>query len=285
MKNSSIYFDETDDIIDICYDNVFKAVFTRDSPISQGALSNLISALICREVTVITINANEPPIDNIKDRQIRFDINCRAGHDERINVEMSLNPDPFEPVRLEFYAGKLFTGQDIRGAGKDYDDLKQAYQIAILAKERFFKDEKFLHSFEYYDSVNGVSLNGKSRIITLELSKLEEIVEKSTDEMSAQEYWAVFFRYLTDKSKRWKINKIIEREDGIAMASEVLKSISKDEIERARLMSEYKYELDLQSKLVTAERKGIQEGQNYVLELMAQGLSYEEIRKKIEENK
>jgi hypothetical protein len=30
---------------------------------------------------------------------------------------MSLNPDPFEPVRLEFYAGKLFTGQDIRGTG------------------------------------------------------------------------------------------------------------------------------------------------------------------------
>ena len=91
--------------------------------------------------------------------------------------------------------------------------------------------------------------------------------------------------------------------------SEVLKSISKDEIERARLMSEYKYQLDTQSKLVTAKREGIREGmekgiqkgkeegmqkgiekgrkevQNYVLELVAQGLSYEEIRKKLEENK
>ena len=40
------------------------------------------------------------------------------------------------------------------------------------------------------------------------------------------------------------------------MASEVLLTISKDEEERARLMSEYKYQLDMQSKLVHAKRQG-----------------------------
>ncbi|MCL2068052.1 MAG: hypothetical protein FWG99_11400 [Treponema sp.] len=57
------------------------------------------------------------------------------------------------------------------------------------------------------------------------------------------------------------------------MASEVLMSISKDEVERARLMSEYKYELDIQSKLVTAERKGKQE----IIDLLKSGKSPEEI--------
>jgi predicted transposase/invertase (TIGR01784 family) len=295
MKNTKIYFDETDDLLDICYDNVFKAVFTCDSQTSQGALSKLISAFICRDVTVITINANEPPIDNIKDRQIRFDINCRAETGELINVEMSLNPDSFEPVRLEFYAGKLFIGQNIRGTGKGYDDLKQAYQIAILVKERFFHDEEICHSFEYYDQVRGVSLNGKSHIVTLELSKLKKIANKPIDEMSAQEHWAIFFKYLTDKSKRKEINKIIELEEGIAMASEILKSISKDEIERARLMSEEKYQLDLQSQRVYAERKGMhkgmekgmqkgilkgrQEGKQEIIDLLKNGKSPEEILK------
>jgi hypothetical protein len=51
-----------------------------------------------------------------------------------MNVEMSLNPDNFEPVRLEFHTGKLFTGQDIRGDDKTYNDLKEAYQIAFLVK-------------------------------------------------------------------------------------------------------------------------------------------------------
>ena len=44
------------------------------------------------------------------------------------------------------------------------------------------------------------------------------------------------------------------------MASEVLINISKDEIERARLMSELKYELDTQSKLTYAKQEGINEG-------------------------
>jgi predicted transposase/invertase (TIGR01784 family) len=44
------------------------------------------------------------------------------------------------------------------------------------------------------------------------------------------------------------------------MASEVLITISKDEVERARLMSEYKYAVDLQSKVVQAKREGRREG-------------------------
>ena len=255
-----IHFDDSDDIIDICMDNVFKAVFTKDTPASQIALSKLVSAIIGTDVSIITIVANEPPVDSLRDRQIRFDINCRAKDGELVNVEMSLNPDPFEPVRLEFHAGKLFTGQDIRGTEKTYDDLKRAYQISILVKERFFADGIFFHSFEYYDPARCVSLDGKSRILTLELSKLEEVVRKPTGEMSTQEKWAVFFRYLTDGSMRGKINEIVDNEEGIAMASEVLLNISRDEAERARLMSEYKYQLDMQSKLVHAKRQGREEG-------------------------
>ena len=37
-------------------------------------------------------------------------------------------------------------------------------------------------------------------------------------------------------------------------------SISRDEAERARLMSEYKYQVDMQSKLVHAKRVGREEG-------------------------
>ena len=187
-------------------------------------------------------------------------IDIRTENGERVNVEMCLNPDSFEPVRLEFYVGKLFTGQDIRGSGRSYNDLKAAYQIAILAKERFFSDDEFYHTFEYYDPDHMVPLNGRSRIITLELSKLDKVVEKPACEMSVQEYWAVYFRYLTDKEKRRKINEIIELEEGIAMASEVLITITKDEVEQARLLSELKYELDTQSRLAYAEREGIKKG-------------------------
>ena len=273
-----IRFEESDDLIDIRYDNVFKAVFTKDTPNSKGALSKLVSALTGRELTVTSLSANELPIDNLCDRQIRFDIYCKTENGELVNVEMSLNPDYFEPVRLEFYAGKLFTSQDIRGVEKDYDDLKEAYQIAILAKGKLFQDDEFLHTFKYYDPGHAVSLNGKTRIITLELSKLEKIVEKPTSQMNVQEYWAIYFRYLTDKNKRLKINDILEKEEGIAMASEVLISISKDEIERARLMSEYKYQLDTQSKLVEAKREEHKESMETVARnALKKGLAHDVI--------
>jgi predicted transposase/invertase (TIGR01784 family) len=257
---TKIYFTENDDLLDIRYDNVFKAVFTKDIPASRAALGKLVSALVGRELSIITINANEPPIDNLNDRQIRFDIYCKAEDGELVNVEMSLNPKPFEPVRLEFHVGKLFTGQDIRGKDKNYNDLKQAYQITILAKEQFFADEIPLHRFEYFDPLLGVSLGGRSRIITLELSKLGEVVKKPIKDMNTSELWGTFFQYLRDKKKRGIINEIIKQEEGIAMASEVLISISKDEMERFRLLSEEKYILDTQSNLSWERREGRTEG-------------------------
>jgi hypothetical protein len=88
-------------ILDIRYDPVFKAVFTRDTDKSRGALSDLISALIERAVVVELITANEPAPDDSRQRHLRFDVNCRTEKGELINVEMSFNPDPCEPVRLE----------------------------------------------------------------------------------------------------------------------------------------------------------------------------------------
>ncbi|MDR1636475.1 MAG: hypothetical protein LBR93_03975 [Treponema sp.] len=163
---AAIRFDETEDLIDICLDNVFKAVFARDTAESRGALSALLSAVTGRELRVAALTINEPPIDNLRDRQI----------------------------------------------------------------------------------------------LTEELSKVEVVIEKPVGKMSGAEHWAVFFRYITDKGKRKKINEVMESEEGIAMAGEVLVRISRDEVERARLMSEYKYVVDTQSKVVQAKREGIREG-------------------------
>ncbi|MDR1689649.1 MAG: Rpn family recombination-promoting nuclease/putative transposase [Clostridiales bacterium] len=251
-----IYFNYEDDIINPCWDNVFKAIFTRDTPESHGALEYLLSAILKRDLSVQSMMTNEPPVDNINERQIRYDITCKFGNGELCNIEMSLNPDLYEPVRSEYYSGKLFTSQDIRGKNKSYSDLKHTYQIALLVNEPIYEDNIFVHNFMYYDEEHGVSLNGRTHIITIELSKLEQTAQKSASDMTALERWAVFFRYTVDKDKRKLVNEIIKIEEGIAMAGQVLLSISKDERERARLLSEYKFAVDIQSKMVDAERGG-----------------------------
>jgi len=278
-------------ILDIRYDPVFKAVFTRDTRESRGALSDLISALIGRVITVETIIANEPPVDDLRQRYLRFDAACKTGKGEPVNVEMAFNPDAHEPVRLEYYAARLFTGQDVHGKTKDYNDLKETYQITILAKEKFFPDENFAHNFLYYDPDNRVPLGGRTRIITVELVKTEPVAGKPVEEMTAAELWAVFFQYLTDEEKRGKIVEIINREEGIAMAVDTLVNITQDEIEYARMTTLLKSELDWQSREVNAERKGRAEGRietAYNLKTLgvsadiivkSTGLSHEEIAK------
>ena len=203
--NPSIQFSDSDLLLDIRYDRVFKAVFTQNNSSSNGALSDLISSLIKRRFSVASIAENEPPINDIRDRNIRFDISCKTLDGELVNIEMSLNPDSYEPVRLEYYCGKLFTRQDIHGVQTDYSDLKEAYQIAFLAKGRFFDDEVLVHTFSYHDPEYDISLEGKSQIVTVELAKTDLVIEKPAVEMATQEAWAAFFQYLTDRSKRAKI--------------------------------------------------------------------------------
>jgi predicted transposase/invertase (TIGR01784 family) len=255
-----IQFSEADDPLDIRYDFVFKAVFTRNSEASNAALSDLISAFIERPVRVQSINANEPPVDDVRKRRIRFDIACKAETGELVNIEMSLNPESCEPERFEYYEAEMFTGQDLHGEEKDYSHLKKAYQIVILANGLFYKDDTLVHSFEYYDPAHGVSFNGKTRIITVELVKAEQVIEKPAQEMAAHEAWAAFFHYLTNRGKRSKINEILKNEGGIAMAGEALIHITQAERERAWRMSEEKYILDTQSMRTKAKREGRAEG-------------------------
>jgi predicted transposase/invertase (TIGR01784 family) len=256
-----VHFEDEDDIINPCWDNVFKATFTRNSPESRGALENLLCAIIGRRPAVLSIAANEPPVDSVNERQIRYDLSCKFDDGELCNIEMTLNPNACEPVRLEYYSGKLFVSQDIRGKGRSYSGLKHTYQISLLVNAPIIDDDVFVHYFEYYDAENGISLGGKSQIITIELSKLEQIAKKPVAKMKALERWGVFFKYSPDKGKRGLVNEIIKAEEGIAMAGQVLLTFSKDENERAWQLSEYKFAVDHQSNMVDARRAGVKEGE------------------------
>jgi predicted transposase/invertase (TIGR01784 family) len=61
---------------------------------------------------------------------------------------------------------------------------------------------------------------------------------------------------LRNKKKRGIINEIIRQEEGIAMASQVLITISKEEKEQAWLRSREKYVLDTQSEITYARQEG-----------------------------
>jgi len=61
------------------------------------------------------------------------------------------------------------------------------------------------------------------------------------------------------------------------MAGRELLKISKDENERARMISEYKFITDTQSKVVHARREGEQIGEKRIIDLLRQGVNPAEI--------
>jgi predicted transposase/invertase (TIGR01784 family) len=270
-----IQFEDDDDIIEICQDNVFKTIFTGDDPRSQGALKKLISTYIGREVEVLAVIANEPPLSDIRDRQIRYDIRVKFNQGELANVEMSLHPKSFETLRLEYYAARLYSSQEIQGTDKTYKDLTQTYQIAIIRGKQLYEDRELVHHFEYYDPELGVRLGGRTKIIVVELEKAAATTGKPVSEMSGEEMWALFFRFAKERKRRPLVNKVLRKEEGIAMAAEMLLRISRDEAERARLESEFKYAMDYQSEMVTARRE---ERAEVARNLKIMGLSPEQIR-------
>jgi predicted transposase/invertase (TIGR01784 family) len=243
-------------ILDIRYDEVFKAVFTRDTSESRTALSDLISALIGRTVVVKTIIANEPATSFLGQKKIRYDISCMSKNGEPIDVEMSFHPINDELNRIGYFATRLFAGQEIQGIDKSYSDLKDTYQISILAQKLFFPDKSLTHTFQFYDPQTNVSLDFKLWIITLELEKAEAFIGKSVEEMTNKERWAAYFQYLTDEAKREKIEEIIKHEEGIAMATNSLHQVSAEYEAYCLQTSLMKGELDWRSGMKDAKLEG-----------------------------
>jgi predicted transposase/invertase (TIGR01784 family) len=255
-----IQFKAEDTIIDIRRDSVFKAAFTTDSSSSQGALQALISAFIGRNLEVLTIIANEPPSPDLRDRQIRYDIRVKLDRGELANVEMTLHPGRFEPLRFEYYTARLHAAQELKGGQKDYRDLVPAWQINFVSARRIFPDGPFFHQFEYYDRKRDISLGGRTRILVVELEKVESLLSKPVEELNAVERWAVFFRYAAAPEWRGVINKLMSKEEGIAMAGEMLLTVTREEIEQAQQDTALKIELDWNSYMAEAREEGETEG-------------------------
>ena len=61
--------------------------------------------------------------------------------------------------------------------------------------------------------------------MTVELQKLGRITEKIVEQMDKREGWALFMMYYREDRKTWIIQKIIDMDEGIAAADEVVEGL------------------------------------------------------------
>jgi predicted transposase/invertase (TIGR01784 family) len=254
-------FNDPENIIDICRDGVFKAVFTKESPESRAAITSLLSAFIGKDLDIVTITTNEVPIDDTRQRQTRYDISVRFNDGELADIELTVNPKPDENLRMEYYVSRLFVSQEIRGKDRFFKDLKPTYSLSIISSRAVFKDKAWAHRFVYYDPVQKITLDGRTAILAVELEKLDEVVKKTPEDMSRQERWAVYFGYYKDTGKQGLLREIEALEEGIKMAETVVEGFTQTELENLRQISLHKAQMDWQYELYDAKQEGIAEGE------------------------
>lgn len=253
------------DILPPSDDRVFKLILT--SPEAKPGLINLISGIIGRTVVDVVVHANELPPENIQEKAERFDVNCKIDDGSQVNLEMQAShmQEDLDGQHRNlkgkgvYYLTDLHSSQPAKGLRR-YDRLARSYQITFCSYTVFPQMPDYVNSFSMRHDITGELLCDAIHMTFVELSKVSNVLEKPVSEMTALDKWSVFFQYAPDPQYRETVNKVIESEEVLQVAGNLLMSISQDERERAVFRSRRKFQTDLQSDLATAEDNGERRG-------------------------
>jgi len=258
-----------EDIFPLSEDYVFKAVLTR--PDTKPALMDLISAVIGRTVTDVVIRNNELPASDSKEKNERLDINCTIDDGSQVDVEMQ-GAKGIKGGRTAlinksiYYLTDLHSSQESKG--KDYISLVRTYQITFCMHSLF--DSKGYITEAALRTQDGTQVSDQIQLTFIELNKLDDVLTKTVEDMTSLEMWSIFLGYSDDRKKRDLVNKVLEQKEVLGMAGTVLKEVSKDEHERAKRMSQRKWETDYTNDMIVSRREGKAEG---IAEGKAEGIA------------
>ena len=249
------------DILPASEDRIFKTILI--SPEAKPFLMKLIAGLIGRNVIDVTVHSNELPISDIGEKAERFDVNCKIDDGSQVNLEMQasrMEEDIGEKhknikSRSIYYLCDLHSSQPARGQQR-YDHLVRTYQVTFCSYTVFPHRKEYINSFSMRHDADNELLHDAVRAVIVELSKLEDIIRKPIEMMTDLEKFSVFFEYAANPKYREKVNKVIESEEVLVVASNLLMSISQDERERAIFRSRKKFQMDHASDMATAEDRG-----------------------------
>ena len=245
------------ELFDPRLDYVAKRILTAESHESKQALINFLNAALksvgMDTIVDLTVISPKISVDSADHKKSRFDIRARLENHEQAIIEVEFSKKDNFKKRSQFIISKAYSSQSI--SGKAYAELKRCYLVCVVDFTLFDEDNYYFRDGMFRDA-KGNPITNDQTIVFLELTKTTELLKKPIPELTDLECWLLFFKYATDKTRRDTLNKILEREEGIKMAAQILETISKDEKERAIYEAQWLYELDQQSEIISAERRG-----------------------------
>ncbi|MCL1835419.1 MAG: Rpn family recombination-promoting nuclease/putative transposase [Oscillospiraceae bacterium] len=242
-------------------DGVFKTLLTH--PEAKPILRDIVESYLRFPVVKVEVRNVELPISDINEKRERFDVNCTVNDGSQFDVEMqseAMSGDSLKTshrivkARAIYHLCDLHSSQE--GRSIRYDKLLRSFQMTFCGYTLFPERESFISRSSFKDE-NGMELSDAVGIIFVELTKLSNLIKKPIKTMTGEEIWSLFFAYGSDQKHRELLNEIMKVRREVKMAAELLQSISKDEIERARFRSRRMFRMDMEHNLIAARDDGI----------------------------
>jgi len=215
----------------------------------------------------------------VGDKLAIIDIKLHTKSRKVIHVEIQLHITPEMRERIVFYDAKLITEQI--GSGGRYTAIQKVISIVITDEDMIKDSPGYHHRFIFYDPEAAVMFSDIIEIHTLELRKLPD----GADGTKLYD-WAKFIAAETEE----ELNMLAERNPQVQRAIVRLRELSADEKTRDMYERREKALRDIDSRerwaWAQGEAQGIVKGEakerRYVLELLNQGFSAEEIKQRLE---
>jgi predicted transposase/invertase (TIGR01784 family) len=245
-------------------DRVFKLLLSHGD--AEPVLKDVVSAVIGRKVRKVFLRNNEIPATDIFEKQERLDVNCVTDDGEQIDLEMQASrieetgDDRHANLKRKslYYLCDLHSSQGLKG--KTYAQLARTWQVTFCAYTVFPGDRKFFRTATMRGE-NGNVLTDDITMAFVELGKARDFAKKPVNELTPLEMWTIFFGYANRPEYGKVMEAIFRKKKEVDMAGTLLKSISKDERERAHFRSRRMFQTDMEHNLITAKQNGIDIGE------------------------
>ena len=255
MKTDS-HIQQLSHYLNILQDLMFKMFFSGD----KGVLLSLLKTFlpIPEDTQVLDIlNTDSSIYPSAEDKkQIVLDLRLQLNTGENINVEMqSISKNDFLP-RILFYWAKLYTGDLERG--QNYEKLSPAYSLIFTEFEVIKSREDFVTSFSIRsDTPPHFNFNNHLNIIFIELDKFKK--ETLKDLFDLKDYWCYFIKR-SGQMNPSELQVLSQANEEMKMATDHLKTLSKDKQVRLHEELREKYLRDRRAEEAFSKKVGREEG-------------------------
>ena len=258
-------------LLDPKRDSIFKTLFTKSGQGTKNALKSLVKAIVGYEPKDVEVINNELAKDVSYAKDIRLDLQCKMEDGSRVNVEIQTCPSNDNlKARSLYYGCRMIS--DFEMKGRKFKTLPRVYQVMFTDFHLFKESDSYIWTFTMKSGETVLAENLRIIFIQMPLFK-----EENKENLHDIEKWIIFLRDSTNKEKRDLLNSIINTDEGIREAGEILMYISDDERERAIQESHYKAEVDRQAELLATHDQGVEEGRAEGMNDAARGMKAENI--------